>query len=140
MVGFWRRHCYSYRPVCSPANQSSCEVMSNVCRYVRLTSERQSQQGWIFSRVPLTATNWEVHPPHPSSRDHKHLTWDRLNSSSRSTDQVTSTATDLRFGSPRTVLHPVPYSDLQIGLKVWAFSSTPTRTTVLVLRSRTSWP
>ncbi|EED15509.1 lectin family integral membrane protein, putative [Talaromyces stipitatus ATCC 10500] len=29
-------------------------------QYVRLTSERQSQQGWIFSRVPLTATNWEI--------------------------------------------------------------------------------
>lgn len=29
-------------------------------QYVRLTSERQSQRGWIFSRVPLTATNWEI--------------------------------------------------------------------------------
>ncbi|OKL62147.1 hypothetical protein UA08_02999 [Talaromyces atroroseus] len=29
-------------------------------QYVRLTSERQSQQGWIFSRLPLTATNWEI--------------------------------------------------------------------------------
>ncbi|KAL2004285.1 hypothetical protein VTN02DRAFT_4010 [Thermoascus thermophilus] len=29
-------------------------------KYIRLTSDRQSQQGWIFSRVPLTATNWEI--------------------------------------------------------------------------------
>ncbi|KAI0994540.1 hypothetical protein K3495_g13641 [Podosphaera aphanis] len=29
-------------------------------QYIRLTSDRPSQEGWIFSRVPLTATNWEV--------------------------------------------------------------------------------
>ncbi|KAI9934912.1 hypothetical protein ASPWEDRAFT_660033 [Aspergillus wentii DTO 134E9] len=29
-------------------------------KYVRLTSDQPSQQGWIFSRVPLTATNWEI--------------------------------------------------------------------------------
>ncbi|GAT26614.1 lectin family integral membrane protein [Aspergillus luchuensis] len=29
-------------------------------KYIRLTSDRPSQQGWIFSRVPLTATNWEI--------------------------------------------------------------------------------
>jgi mannose-binding lectin 2 len=28
--------------------------------YIRLTSDRPSQEGWLFSRVPLTATNWEV--------------------------------------------------------------------------------
>ncbi|EQL02537.1 Legume-like lectin [Ophiocordyceps sinensis CO18] len=28
--------------------------------YIRLTSDRTSQSGWLFSRVPLTATNWEV--------------------------------------------------------------------------------
>ncbi|PTB81156.1 concanavalin A-like lectin/glucanase [Trichoderma longibrachiatum ATCC 18648] len=28
--------------------------------YIRLTSDRPSQNGWLFSRVPLTATNWEV--------------------------------------------------------------------------------
>lgn len=25
-----------------------------------MTSDRQSQAGWLFSRVPLTATNWEI--------------------------------------------------------------------------------
>src|SRR3569833_1286367 len=30
------------------------------CRYIRLTSDRPSQSGWLFSRVPLTATNWEI--------------------------------------------------------------------------------
>uniref|UniRef100_A0ABR3Y7H1 L-type lectin-like domain-containing protein n=1 Tax=Paecilomyces lecythidis TaxID=3004212 RepID=A0ABR3Y7H1_9EURO len=29
-------------------------------KYIRLTSDKPSQQGWIFSRVPLTATNWEI--------------------------------------------------------------------------------
>ncbi|TKX27306.1 legume-like lectin family protein [Elsinoe australis] len=29
-------------------------------RYVRLASDHPSQNGWIFSRVPLTATNWEI--------------------------------------------------------------------------------
>ncbi|MCJ1234561.1 hypothetical protein MMC14_002522 [Varicellaria rhodocarpa] len=29
-------------------------------QYVRLTSDRGSQSGWIFSRLPLTATNWEI--------------------------------------------------------------------------------
>ncbi|KAH8673641.1 concanavalin A-like lectin/glucanase domain-containing protein [Xylariales sp. PMI_506] len=28
--------------------------------YIRLTSARPSQTGWLFSRVPLTATNWEI--------------------------------------------------------------------------------
>ena len=28
--------------------------------YVRLTGQQPSQTGWLFSRVPLTATNWEV--------------------------------------------------------------------------------
>ncbi|KAI9791117.1 MAG: hypothetical protein M1816_004348 [Peltula sp. TS41687] len=31
-------------------------------QHIRLTSERASQQGWLWSRVPLTATNWETHP------------------------------------------------------------------------------
>ena len=29
-------------------------------RQVRLTYDRPSQVGWIFSRLPLTATNFEV--------------------------------------------------------------------------------
>jgi len=29
-------------------------------QYIRLTSDRPSQEGWIFSRVPLTATNWQI--------------------------------------------------------------------------------
>ncbi|EEQ31345.1 hypothetical protein McanMca71_004545 [Microsporum canis] len=29
-------------------------------RFIRLTADRPSQSGWIFSRVPLTATNWQV--------------------------------------------------------------------------------
>jgi len=29
-------------------------------KYIRLTPDKQSREGWLFSRVPLTATNWEV--------------------------------------------------------------------------------
>ncbi|PGH15753.1 hypothetical protein AJ80_05461 [Polytolypa hystricis UAMH7299] len=29
-------------------------------KYIRLTWDRPSQQGWLWSRVPLTATNWQV--------------------------------------------------------------------------------
>ncbi|KAL9023460.1 MAG: hypothetical protein Q9196_007186, partial [Gyalolechia fulgens] len=32
----------------------------NLDRYVRLTSDRPSQEGWLFSRLPLPATNWEI--------------------------------------------------------------------------------
>ena len=30
-------------------------------RYIRLTADKPSRSGWLFSRVPLTATNWEVY-------------------------------------------------------------------------------
>jgi len=29
-------------------------------KHIRLTGEIPSRAGWIFSRVPLTATNWEI--------------------------------------------------------------------------------
>ena len=29
-------------------------------QFIRLTSDRASQSGWLFSRTPLSATNWEV--------------------------------------------------------------------------------
>lgn len=29
-------------------------------RYIRLTADRPSREGYIWSRVPLTATNWEI--------------------------------------------------------------------------------
>ncbi|KAF1357772.1 vesicular integral-membrane protein VIP36 precursor [Lizonia empirigonia] len=29
-------------------------------QYVRLASDKASRDGWLFSRVPLTATNWEI--------------------------------------------------------------------------------
>lgn len=29
-------------------------------QYIRLTAQQPSQSGWMFSRVPLTATNWEI--------------------------------------------------------------------------------
>ena len=35
-------------------------------QYIRLSSDKPSRDGWLFSRVPLTATNWEVRrSPHP---------------------------------------------------------------------------
>lgn len=65
MVRFWRRYDNKSRPVrfreLSLA-QGDSHVQS-LLRYIRLTSDRQGQEGWIFSRVPLTATNWEVYYP-----------------------------------------------------------------------------
>jgi len=29
-------------------------------QYIRLTPDLHSRSGWLFSRVPLTATNWEI--------------------------------------------------------------------------------
>lgn len=29
-------------------------------RYIRLASDKQSRSGYIFSKVPLTATNWQA--------------------------------------------------------------------------------
>ncbi|KAG4027155.1 hypothetical protein MFRU_032g00210 [Monilinia fructicola] len=29
-------------------------------RYIRLTYDHPSSSGWLFSRIPLTATNWEI--------------------------------------------------------------------------------
>lgn len=31
-----------------------------ILRYIRLASDKPSRSGWLFSRVPLTATNWEI--------------------------------------------------------------------------------
>lgn len=36
------------------------DTVIRVDQYIRLTADRRSQSGYIFSRVPLTATNWEV--------------------------------------------------------------------------------
>jgi mannose-binding lectin 2 len=41
-------------------------------KYVRLASDKPSRDGWIFSRVPLTATNWEVRIPHMTHFLHAH--------------------------------------------------------------------
>lgn len=29
-------------------------------KYIRLSADKGSRAGWLFSRVPLTATNWEI--------------------------------------------------------------------------------
>lgn len=29
-------------------------------QYIRLTSDRQGQMGWLFARMPMTANNWQV--------------------------------------------------------------------------------
>ncbi|KAL9120472.1 MAG: hypothetical protein Q9187_002974 [Circinaria calcarea] len=41
-------------------HHSEDHAKTAVHRYVRLTSDRGSQSGWIFSRLPLTATNWQI--------------------------------------------------------------------------------
>ncbi|CAG8541791.1 12075_t:CDS:2 [Dentiscutata heterogama] len=36
------------------------DTVINTNKYIRLTHDRQSQTGWLWSRLPLTATNWQV--------------------------------------------------------------------------------
>ncbi|CAG8513616.1 2417_t:CDS:2 [Paraglomus occultum] len=36
------------------------DAVINTNKHVRLTHDRQSQSGWLWSRLPLTATNWQV--------------------------------------------------------------------------------
>ena len=43
-------------------------------KYIRLVSDKPSRSGWLFSRVPLTATNWEVCAPAPARLPHSHRT------------------------------------------------------------------
>ncbi|KAG5935106.1 hypothetical protein E4U53_000508 [Claviceps sorghi] len=45
--------------------------------YIRLTSDLPSQSGWLFSRLPITATNWEVEVEFQISGKH-HLYGDGL--------------------------------------------------------------
>jgi len=36
------------------------DVIVRADKYIRLSSDLQSRTGWLFSKIPLTATNWEV--------------------------------------------------------------------------------
>ncbi|CAG8462799.1 12165_t:CDS:2 [Ambispora leptoticha] len=36
------------------------DAVINTNKYIRLTHDRPSQTGWLWSRLPLTATNWQV--------------------------------------------------------------------------------
>ncbi|RHZ63320.1 hypothetical protein Glove_330g18 [Diversispora epigaea] len=36
------------------------DTVINTNRFIRLTHDRQSQTGWLWSRLPLTSTNWQV--------------------------------------------------------------------------------
>ena len=60
MVRLWRRHRCPNRLVCLPAPGSRNHNTNTSNSYIRLTSDHPSQNGWLFSRVPLTATNWEI--------------------------------------------------------------------------------
>lgn len=44
----------------TPAQLRLLGLINFTYRYIRLTSDRPSQSGWLFSKLPLTATNWEV--------------------------------------------------------------------------------
>jgi lectin, mannose-binding 2 len=62
MVRFWRRRNHSNRLVSVDGIYYVRRErrLTPKPRYIRLTSDRPSQAGWLFSRVPLTATNWEI--------------------------------------------------------------------------------
>lgn len=60
VVRLWRGHDYPNRFVRAGGPWEYQDVLTGASSYVRLTSDRPSQSGWLFSRVPLTATNWEI--------------------------------------------------------------------------------
>lgn len=67
LVRFWRRcHCPNRFVCCLNFAEEFLEggkkepKLNGMNSYIRLTSDLPSQSGWLFSRVPLTATNWEV--------------------------------------------------------------------------------
>lgn len=55
----WRYH-HPRRPVCLPLDCTRKYSLTLSFRYIRLTSDRQNQNGYLWSRLPLTATNWEI--------------------------------------------------------------------------------
>ena len=34
-------------------------------KYIRLASDMASRAGWLFSKIPLTVSNWQVRPSVP---------------------------------------------------------------------------
>src|SRR6266567_5713386 len=93
-------------------------------KYIRLASDKPSRSGWIFSRVPLTATNWEVctklihvalvvlsNVRNLYSHDYRSL-WN-----SRSTGKETSMATAWQCGSPNSGRNRDQSLDLQTTLR-----------------------
>ncbi len=100
-------------------------------RYIRLTSDRPSQSGWLFSKLPLTATNWEVHTNCSSIPSVLPLAnaYTRLRWSSRFMARETSMVMGLRCGSQSNERHPDLCLAIRIYLKDLAYSSIPTRTT-----------
>ena len=57
------RYYNKSRPVRRPLLATYSLEMSIDCpphRYIRLTSDRQGQSGWLFARTPMTATSWMV--------------------------------------------------------------------------------
>ena len=112
-------------------------------RYIRLTSTYPSQQGWVSSRVPLSATNWEVGIPHyfcRTSSQYAYLCgWPRkltgtfrLKLSSRFMALVTYMETDLQCGLRRTVQLMALSSGRQTNSRALEFSLIHIRIIALV--------
>jgi mannose-binding lectin 2 len=58
VVRLWRRHHCARRPVRTSLWLSSRQAYTP--RYIRLASDLPSRSGYLFSKIPLTATNWEI--------------------------------------------------------------------------------
>ena len=63
ILRIWRRYNSTSRPVRAPrggVERAWTKSYVYAGRYIRLTSDRQAQSGWLFSRMPMTATNWMI--------------------------------------------------------------------------------
>lgn len=36
------------------------DAIVNTNKHIRLTQDRQSEMGWLWSRLPLTASSWQI--------------------------------------------------------------------------------
>jgi hypothetical protein len=136
MVRLWRRHHNTGRQVrISRFMVKTWDADGH--RYIRLASDLPSRSGWLFSKIPLTATNWEVrHTIQVQGQDTNRT---RSSLSSRFMVRQTSMGTDSHCGSPSSEANKVRSLGTQTILKVWASSSIRTRTTDQAPSSPTSW-
>ena len=78
MVGLWRRRLHRACPYPFNCEQLADRTRQNTNKHVRLTQDKPSQMGWLWSRLPITAANFEVEVEFKIGSDSTHLYGDGL--------------------------------------------------------------